>query len=106
MAYLKWNALVISNAAQYTADEVKELIKEFREKYPDNNGLAKRSDKSYLNEWAVHALCYRWGICKDKVKNADLEFVMEPEVKFAYNLLGPLSLFFLKFYKKITSSNS
>ena len=100
MAYLRWNALIISNAAQYTIGEAKALIMEFKEKNPNNEGLAKRSNKSYLNEWAVHALCYRWGIMKSKAKDACLQFDMEPEVKFAYNLLGPLALFFLKFYKK------
>ena len=100
MAYLKWNALVVSNAAQYTTEQFKDLLKEMREKHPENKGLANRSDASYINEWAVHVLCYLWGIMKSKVKDADLEFEMEPEVKFLYGVLGPIARFFLKFYKK------
>lgn len=101
MAYLKWNALVITNAADYTIKQVKDLIKEFRTNYPDNEGLKKRTDKSYLNEWAVHALAYKWGIMKARAKDADLQFDMEPEVKLMYNILGTVSRFFLKlFYRK------
>lgn len=100
MAYLKWNALVITDAADYTIKEARELIKEFKEKHPENAGLALRTDKSYLNEWAVHALAYLWNIKKEKSKDADLEFVMEPEVKLMYGILGPIARLFLKFYGK------
>lgn len=99
MAYLKWNALVISNCAEYTQKTAEELINSFREKYPDNEGLAKRSNKCYLNEWAVHALCYRWGIFKSKVKDADLQFDIEPEIKFMYKILGPIAKCILKLYR-------
>ena len=100
MAYLKWNAFVITDAANYTIKQVKELIREFKEKHPENTGLANRTDKSYLNEWAVHALAYLWGYKKDKAKHADLEFEMEPELKLMYGILGPIARLILKFYKK------
>lgn len=100
MAYLKWDALVITNAADYTTKEARQLIEDYFEEYPEHNGLKKRSNKSYVNEWAVHALCYRWGIMKEKAKDAHLQFEMEPEVKFMYNLLGPVARFFLLFYHK------
>lgn len=99
MAYLKWNALIITNAAQYSIGEAKALIKEFRDNNPKNEGLAKRSDKNYLNEWAVHAFCYRLGIMKSKAKDACLQFDMEPEVRFMYNILGPFARLFLKLFK-------
>jgi hypothetical protein len=100
MAYLKWNAFVITDAANYTIKQAKELIREFKEKHPENTGLANRTDKSYLNEWAVHALAYLWGYKKDKAKHADLEFEMEPELKLMYGILGPIARLILKFYKK------
>ena len=100
MAYLKWNAFVITDAANYTIKQAKELIREFKEKHPENTGLANRSDKSYLNEWAVHVLAYLWGYKKDKAKHADLEFEMEPELKLMYGILGPIARLILKFYKK------
>ena len=100
MAYLKWDAFVITEAANYTTKQVKQLIKEYREEYPIHEGLAKRTDKSYLNEWAVHALCYRWGIMRAKAKDAHLQFDMEPEVNLIYNILGPIARFFLLFYCK------
>ncbi len=100
MAYLKWNAFVISNVGQYTTSDVKKLIKEFRKEYPNHEGLAKRSDKSYLNEWAVHALCYRLGIMKSRAKDADMQFEMEPEVNLMYGILGPIARFFLLFCRK------
>jgi hypothetical protein len=100
MAYLKWNALVITDAPAYTIKQAKELIREFKEKHPENAGLANRSDKSYLNEWAVHVLAYLWGYKKDKAKDADLEFEMEPELKLMYGILGPIARLILKFYKK------
>lgn len=99
MAYLKWNAFVINDAVKYTAQQIKQLIKEFREEYPTNEGLAKRSDTSYLREWAVHALAYRWGIMKERSKDADMQFNIEPEVQFMYNILGPIALLLLKFYR-------
>ena len=91
---------MFDNAANYTTKEVKQLIREFKEKNPNNEGLQKRSDKSYLNEWAVHALCSIWGIMKERAKNANLQFEMEPEVKFLYNVLGPIARLILKLYKK------
>ena len=99
MAYLKWNAFVITDAAQYTVKQAKELIKEFREKYPEHEGLAKRTDKSYLNEWAVHALAFRWGIKVGKSKDADLQYDIEPEVNFMYGVLGPIARLILWFYR-------
>lgn len=99
MAYLKWNALVITDCSKYATKEVKELIQSFREKHPTNKGLAKRTDKCYINEWAVHALCYRWGIAKEKTKDADLQFDIEPEVSLMYNVLGPIARLILSFYR-------
>ena len=99
MAYLTWNAFVIDNAAKLKVKEVKELIKSFRKDNPNNEGLAKRSDRSYLNEWAVHALAFRWGIMRDRSKDADMQFDMEPEVKFMYAILGPIARLILKFYR-------
>ena len=99
MAYLKWNALVITDAPAYTIKQAKELIREFKENNPENKGLANRSDKSYLNEWAVHVLAYLWGYKKDKAKDADLEFEMELEVRLMYNLLGPVARLLLKLYR-------
>ena len=100
MAYLKWCAPVITDAPSLTIKQAKELIREFKENNPENTGLANRSDKSYLNEWAVHVLAYLWGYKKDKAKDADLEFEMEPEVKIMYGILGPIARLILKFYKK------
>ncbi len=99
MAYLTWNALVITNAVKYTAKSVRKLIDGFRAENPDNAGLKKRTDRSMVNEWAVHALCYRWGIMRDKARDADLQFVMEPEVRLMYNLLGPVARLLLKLYR-------
>ena len=99
MAYITSNVLVITDAAQYTVKQVKKLIQTFRAENPDNKGLAKRGDRSYINEWAVHALCYRWNIMKSRSKDADLQFDMEPEVQLMYNILGPIARLFLKFYK-------
>lgn len=99
MAYLKWNAFVITDAVKYKALQVKELIKKFRNENPGNAGLASRTDRSYLNEWAVHALAYRWHVMRDKSKDADMQFNMEPEVKLMYNILGPIARLILKFYR-------
>ena len=100
MISLKKDSVYISDASQYTTAEIKSAIKKLREENPDNEGLAKRSDKSYVNEWAVHALCYRWHIARERAKNAKLQFDMEPEVKFLYSVFGPIARFFLLFYKK------
>lgn len=98
MVQLKKDAILIIDAAKYNAKQVLAGIRELREKYPDNEGLKLRSDKSYLREWAVHALCSHWGIMKKRAKDAKLQFDMEPEVKFMYGILGPIALLFLKLY--------
>lgn len=100
MAYLRWNALVITDCANYTTPEARDLINKFRDDYPDNEGLHKRSVNNMVNEWAIHALCYRWGIMRDRSKDADLEFDIEPEVRILYGILGPVARFFLLFYRK------
>ena len=99
MGYLKNNAIYITDAANYTAKQVKEIIKNLRAENPNNEGLAKRSDKSYLREWAVHALCFHWNIARKRAKDANLQFDMEPEVKFVYYIIGPIALLFLKLYR-------
>lgn len=96
MGYLKKDAIYIENASNYTKKEVKELIEELKRENPGNEALMSRSNKSYLNEWAVHALCFRWGIMKERAKNANLQFEMEPEVRFLYDVLGPFARIFLK----------
>ena len=100
MAYLKLNKLVITDAPNYTIKQAKELIREFKENNPENKGLANRTNKSYLNEWAVHVLVYLWGHKKEKAKDTDLEFEMEPELKIIYRILGPIARLILKFYEK------
>lgn len=98
MISLKKDAILITDAYTYKETEVATGIAQLRKDNPDNEGLAKRSDKSYINEWAVHALCYRWCIMKARAKDAKLQFDMEPEVSFLYNVLGPAARFVLRFY--------
>lgn len=93
------NIILITDAYKYKAKKVKEELKKLRLENPEHVGLKLRSDKSYLNEWAVHALCYRWNIKRERTKDADLQFEMEPEVKFAYGVLGPIARLFLLFYR-------
>jgi hypothetical protein len=101
MAYIKrGEALVITDASKYSVKEAEQLIKEFRENNPNVEGFSKRSDKNFLREWAVHALAYRWGFMKSKAKDAFLQFDMDPEVKLMYDILGPIAILILKFYKK------
>lgn len=100
MAYIRrGEGLVITDASTYSVKEAEELIKEFRKNNPNVEGFKLRSDKHFLREWAVHALAYRWGIMKSKAKDAFLQFDMAPEVKFMYNVLGPIAIMFLKLYK-------
>lgn len=41
------------------------------------------------SEWKVHNFCYKLGICKDSVKDADLDFVADNRwyVDFATNVV-------------------
>ena len=100
MAYLRKDAIMITNSADYTIKEVKDIVSDFLKNNPDNKGLHSRNEVSYVNEWAVHALCYLWGIMKSRAKDAKLEYNIEPEVKIIYNIAGPVCRLFLKFYKK------
>ena len=96
---LKPDEILITDCAQYKVKEVREGINDLRKENPDNKGLAKRSNFSYLNEWAVHALCFRWNIKPDHTKDADLQFDLKCIYRFLYNLLGPIARLFLKFYR-------
>ena len=99
MVILRGDVLVITDAVRYKAREVRDAVRDLRSRRPDIKGLANRTDNSYVNEWAVHALCYRWGIMRDKARDADLQFNMEPEVRLMYNLLGPVARLLLKLYR-------
>ncbi len=98
MAYLAWNKVVIPDCAEYNAKEVKQMLHELREKNPNNEGLKKRSDNSYIREWAVHALCYHWNIRRDKTATADLEFEMTTKDRILYSLTGPFARLILKLF--------
>lgn len=100
MIYLKGDNLVISDAVQYTIGEASEIISDFRKMNQHIKGLNNRSNISFLNEWSVCALCYRWGIMKEKAKDADMQLDIEPEVNIIYAILGPIARLFLRLYKK------
>ncbi len=95
MAYLRSNCVVIPDCANYSGRQVKEQLVELRVKNPDNEGLKIRSDCSYLNEWAVHALCYNWNINKERAKDADMEFELALKWKILFGLTGPFARFIL-----------
>ena len=95
---LKPNEILITDCLQYKAKEVKAEIKKMKEENPDNEGLNGRSTFGYINEWAIHALCYWWGIKRDHTKDADMQFDMKWYIRLAYNLLGPIARFFLLFH--------
>ena len=98
MAYITWNCLVIEDCAKYKANEIKDMIKAFRKQNPANEGLKKRTEKSFLNEWATHALCYKLGIKRSRSKDADMQFNLEPKYEKLYGFLGPIALFLLKIF--------
>ena len=100
MIYLNGNNLVISDVIQYTPAQAMEGIKEFRKMHQHVKGLENRTDLSFLNEWSVCAICYRWGIMKERAKDADMQLNIEPEVNIIYYILGPIARFFLKLCKK------
>ena len=100
MLFIKGNTLVISNAADYTIKEVREMLDTFLKLHYEITEITKRTKKNFLNEWSVCALCYLLGIMKEKAKDADMDFVVEPEVELLYSILGPISRLILKLYKK------
>ena len=99
MAYLLWNAVVIPNCADYTAKQIREILTELRKKNPDNEGFNKRSNNSYIREWAVHALCYKGNIRRDRTETADLEFDMSIMNKILYSLAGPFAKIILSVFR-------
>lgn len=99
MAYIeKGRGLVITDAADYSVDEAKALIAEFRKNNPGETGFSLRSDRHLLDEWALHALCYRMGIMRSRARDAFLQFKMEPEVRIMYAVLGPLAILILRLF--------
>ena len=100
MLFIKKNTLVISDAANYTTDEARELLCDFFKLHPDMKKITRRTEKNFLNEWSVCAFCYLLGFMKEKAKDADMGFTVEPEVEFLFSILGPLSRLFLKLYHK------
>ena len=99
MAYIeKGEALAITDAADYSVDEAKTLIAEFRKNNPGETGFSLRSDRHLLDEWALHALCYRMGILRSRSRDAFLQFKMEPEGRIMYAVLGPLAILILRLF--------
>lgn len=98
MAYLAWNKVVIPNCADYNKKQVREMLNELRKNNPDNEGFKKRSNNSYLREWAVHALCYNWNIRRKKTEKADLEFNLSFGNKIIYAILGPVAILILAIF--------
>ena len=96
MPYLTIEAIVIPEAAKYTAKEIRELIRDFKENNPNNIGISKRTDKNYLREWAAHALCYNLGIMRERSKEAYLQFYMSKKTILMYDILGSVALILLK----------
>ncbi len=105
MVHLSWyltpEALVITDAAKYTARQVRKLLNTIRDLNPDNEELAKRTNRSYINEWATHALAYRMHIMRERSKDADLQFDMKPCVKLMYNFLGSFARLILMFCRPV-----
>ena len=91
MIYLQKDAIQIDEAAKYTIDEVKEAIQKLLSENQGNEGLMSRTFTNYLREWAVHALCSRWGIMKEKAKNAHLQFDMVPRTLYMNFTSGSIS---------------
>ena len=98
MMYLSWNAVIIKDCYLYKPSEVKKGIKELRKENPDNEGLAKRSNRSYLREWAAHALAYNWNFMKGRAKDATLQYNLARKHAVMYGIIGPLALLILNLF--------
>ena len=63
------------------------IIQKIKEKYPENN-INKISDFSLIQEWAVHNLCYKLNLFKNRTKDVDLNVDKPCYITLLYNIIG------------------
>jgi hypothetical protein len=66
---------------------IKNVICMLKEKFPENN-INKQSTFLLTQEWAVHNLCYKLNIFRDRTKDVDLNYPKKWYIKFIYSILG------------------
>ena len=86
----------ITDSFKALKDDILDIIKELREKYPINEVLNNRTDESLRWEWLAHNLLYKLGLFKARTKDLGLEFPQSKLLQFCYKILGKIAELILK----------
>ncbi|MBQ3414846.1 MAG: hypothetical protein IJH39_05770 [Clostridia bacterium] len=95
MYNLKQDRLTIFDVINVSTKEVLDLINKLRKSYP-NYEVFNRTNKSFLNEFYVHKLCYKLYILRKKTKDAGMQYPLSPFINLLYSIFGPISKLFVK----------
>jgi len=95
MYRLKREILTIFDVINVSTKEVLDIINKLRELYPSYE-VFNRTNKSFLNEFCVHKLCYILHILRKRTKDADMQYPLPPFINLLYSILGPISKLFVK----------
>jgi hypothetical protein len=91
MIYLNDCCVVIPDSADYNEKEVRKMLENLRKENPDHEKLKIRSDRSYVCEWATHALLYIIGIEPERTKDSDMQFELKKWVMLLYDIFGTIA---------------
>ena len=95
MYNLKRERLTIMDVANVSLEDAIKLIENLRELYPYYE-VFNRTNKSFINEFCVHKLCYKLHILRKKTKDAGMQYPLPSFVSFLYSIFGPISKLFIK----------
>lgn len=62
------------------------VINKIRSTYQSD--VLNRTDKSLLNEWAAHNLCYNFHLFRSHTKDVDLDCPQKKYLSVCYNIVG------------------
>ena len=69
------------------SEDIESIINEIRND-PDASKYMKRSNISYINEWAAHNLLYYMGILKDRTGDVDMNYPLKWYFNIMYFIIG------------------
>jgi hypothetical protein len=89
------NNIHINNSCNYEKSSFDIVFQYLRDKYPTNQVLLNRKDRSLAKEWATHNLLYNMRIARDHTKDLDLNWPQKWYVKLGYCIVGTVALWII-----------
>ncbi len=81
----------IADSFKALKNDIFDIIKELREKYPNNEVLNNRTDESLRWEWLAHNLLYKLRLFRNRTKDLGLEYPQSKWLQFWYKVIGKIA---------------